>query len=263
MMTNVGALLADLRRSRRMTQLDLAVLAEVSSRHVSFIENSRTRPSRDMLLRLADVLELPLRERNLLLTAGGYAVLYSEQHLESNAMQPVRDALDLMLENHNPFPAIVLDGGWNIVLVNQAQRWLSSQLVGDFPVDAPPNLLRLLFAPHGMRPHIENWDEVASFLLRRLKRQVLTFGKDMHRQLFSELLSAQPPMHWEQMKPVESELPMVTVNIKVESGTLRLFSTLSQFGTALDVGMEELLIESYFPADEFTRMFFKEATPAL
>lgn len=260
-MSAVGALLSELRKTRRLSQLDLGGMADVSARHISFIETGRTQPSREMLLHLADVLEVPLRDRNMLLTSGGYAMVFPEQRLEDPVMAPVRDALKLMLENHNPYPAIVLDGDWNLVMANSAQQRLAAQLSG--PVsNSEPNLLKMMFQSERLRHFIENWDAVAGFLLRRLKRQVLAYGRPSHQQLLKELLQMNPPGEWEHVTTLQTGLPMITVNIKVADKSIKLFSTLSQFGTALDVGMEELLIESYFPADNVTREFFVGLTSA-
>lgn len=260
-MSRVGPLLSELRRSRRMSQLDLSVLADVSSRHISFIENGRSTPSRDMLLRLADVLDLPLRDSNLLLSAGGFAMSYSHNTIDAVEMQPVKEALQLMMDSHDPYPALVMDTCWNIVMANTSQQKIMAllpplQQAGDNGNNQPRNLLHMLFDSQGLRPLIENWDELAGYLLRRLKKQVLMFNQPQVDKLYKQLLLMDPPANWKQPPGREMEGPMITVRFRVGEVTLSLFSTISHFGSALDVGMEEMVIESYFPADETTKAFF-------
>ncbi len=257
-MSVVGPLLSEYRKKNRLSQLDLSLLADVSSRHISFIETGRTRPSRSMLLRLADVLNLPHKDSNLLLHSGGYVAAYTELDLEASDMEPVLDALNLILENHNPYPALVMDASWNVLLANAAQQTMAgkiSNLGGNSPSN---NLLEALFRQDSYRPHIENWDEVASHTLRRLHKQVLAFGRQDDDTLYKRLLEMSPPDNWQQ--PDESALdgPMLTIDINLGGQTLKMFSTLSQFGTALDAGMEELLIESYFPANKACKKFFEQ-----
>ncbi len=255
-MSAVGPLLTEYRKKNRLSQLDLSLLADVSSRHISFIETGRSSPSRSMLLRLADVLDLPHKDSNLLLHSGGYAAAYTELDLNANDMEPVRKALNLILENHNPYPALVMDGSWNILMANQAQLMMSAQIDGG---NSPTNnLLEALFRQDSYRPYIENWDEVASHVLRRLRKQVLAFGKSQDDALYKRLLEMSPPDNWQQPDESPSDGPMLTVDFNMGGQTLKMFSTLSQFGTALDAGMEELLVESYFPADEQSKQFFDQ-----
>jgi len=256
-MSSVGSMLSDYRRRQRVSQQALALGAAVSARHISFIETGRAQPSRAMLLRLADVLEMPAQDTNLLLHAGGFAPAFPRRDLQCAEMAIVRDALRHMLAAHEPFPAQVLDGAWNILMVNGAQQAL---------IDAardgrePPshNLLELVMHPAGYRPLLGNWELVAGHLLRRLRRQVQAYGRDEHRRLLSLLLAMDPPARWQQPE-AQGDLPMLTVDLLLPTAQLRLFSTLSQFGTALDAGLEELVIESYFPADETTRSYFLDA----
>jgi len=258
-MPAVGPLLSEYRKRNRLSQLDLSVLADVSSRHISFIETGRSKPSRAMLLRLADVMDLPLQDSNLLLNSGGYAPAYSELEMEGETMKPVRAALDLILENHNPFPALVMDGCYNLLMTNQAQRKLMAAALQN-PAELPTNnLLLALFREDMFRHLIANWDEVAGHLLRRLRKQVLAFGKSAHEELYEQLLVMKPPKNWMQPDHPQEDGPMLTVDFKMGELALSMFTTLSQFGTALDIGMEELLIESYFPADDATRAFFLQA----
>ncbi|MGB4247567.1 MAG: helix-turn-helix transcriptional regulator [Pseudohongiellaceae bacterium] len=258
MKAEAGRLLSEYRRRSRLSQLDLANLAEVSPRHISFIENGRTQPSRTMLMRLTTALDVDLQDSNLLLQAAGFAPAYSRCDLNSPDMAPVRTALALMLEKQEPYPAVVFDGHWNILMANQAQLRMTAALLHTSEVPPGTNLLHLVFSHEALRPHIVNWDEVAGYLLRRLRRQVLSYSRPQHRQLLQELLHMQPPQGWQTPSHAHDK-PMLTVDVRMGDQVLRLFSTLSQFGTALDIGMEELLIESYFPADDATRDFFMSA----
>lgn len=255
-MTAVGPLLSEYRKRHRLSQLELSLLADVSSRHISFIETGRTRPSREMLLRLADVMNLPLKDSNLLLNSGGYAAAYSELDLDSEEMAAVHNALQLILDNHNPYPALVMDGCYNLLMANQAQQKLMSLALNDLENIPTHNLMEALFREDMFRSQVSNWEEVASHLLRRLRKQVLAYGKPTHQQLYDKLLDLQPPENWQQPDESADDGPMLTVDFKLGDLTLKTFTTVSQFGSALDIGMEELLIESYFPADEATKAFF-------
>ncbi len=255
-MSAVGPLLNEYRKKSRLSQLELSLLADVSSRHISFIETGRSQPSRAMLLRLADVLNLPHQDSNLLLNSGGYAAAYTELDMDSSEMEAVRQALNLILENHNPYPAIVMDSAYNLLMANQAQQNLILQIVGENRQLPTSNILEALFRADAFRPFIANWEDVASHLLRRLRKQVLAYSNAGHVALYDRLLGLSPPPDWQQPAETTSDGPMLTVDFKMGDMTLSMFSTLSQFGTALDIGMEELLIESYFPADEFSRQFF-------
>lgn len=255
-MSAVGPLLSEYRKRSRLSQLDLSLMADVSSRHISFIETGRTSPSRSMLLRLADVLDLPHKDSNLLLHSGGYAAAYTALDLEASDMAPVKDALQLVLDNHNPYPALVMNGNWNVLMANSAQQKMTAQIMKSAPPTS--NLLEAVFRQDCYKPFIENWDEVASHTLRRLRKQVLAFGKPEDDALYKRLLEMSPPENWQQPNDSPEDGPMLTVNFQMAGHSLKMFSTLSQFGTALDTGMEELLIESYFPANEECKEFFQQ-----
>lgn len=255
-MPAVGTVLSEYRRRKRLSQLELSMLAEVSSRHISFIETGRTRPSRGMLLRLAEVLHLPHRDSNLLLSSGGYAAAYTHLDLDSPDMAPVRDALQRILDNHNPLPALVMDGDYNLLMANTAQQQLFAQALGNASPLPSGNVLEAVFLENGFRPLIVNWDEVAGHLLRRLRRQVLAWGKPEQEALLERLQKLAPPQDWQTPHETAVDGPMLTVGFRVGDLTLSMFTTITQFGAALDTGMEEILIESYFPADEACREFF-------
>ncbi len=257
-MSSIGPLLSEYRKRSRLSQLDLSLLADVSSRHISFIETGRTQPSRAMILKLADVMDLPHKESNLLLHTGGFAPAYTNFDFNHDEMAPVRKALSMILDNHNPYPAVVLDGNWNVLMQNQAQATLMSLVIGGDGVPPTANVLEGLFREDCFKHTIANWDDVASHTLRRLRKQVLMTGNKENEDLLKLLLSLSPPTDWQQPSDDQSDGPMLTIDFKMGDQTLSMFSTLSQFGTALDTGMQELMIESYFPADEQCRELFKK-----
>ena len=262
-MTAVGTMLAEYRRMRRLSQMELGLEAEVSARHISFIETGRTDPSREMLMRLAAVLELPQRECNLLLNAGGHPPAYSRLPLDDERLKPVSQALDVMLDNHNPYPALVMDSQWNVLRMNQAQEIIMGMLLpASYRTRSRLNVLELIFDSNGLRPVIQNWDELAGLFLRRLHSEVMAFPTEESRALFDRLLASDPPEDWQQPPSETIEAPMITADLMIQGQKLRIFSTLSRFGTALDINMADLLIEYYFPADETTRQFLQQLTPS-
>ena len=257
-MNAVGSLISEYRKRSHLSQLDLGIMADVSARHISFIETGKSMPSREMLLKLADTLNLSLHDSNLLLNSGGFAPAFSQFQPDAPEMKPVREALAMMLEKQNPYPALVLDGDWNILMVNTGQQFLAQQLAIQPKENGSNNLLELVFDQDCYRPHIANWEEVAGHLLRRLRRQMLAYSKPGQLALFKKLLTMNPPPDWQQPDFQCPEKPVLTVDLKAGNQALKMFSTLSQFGTALDVGTEEILIENYFPADEATKAFFHQ-----
>jgi transcriptional regulator with XRE-family HTH domain len=253
----VGELLRGWRERRRMTQLGLAIQADISTRHLSFVETGRSRPSRDMLLRLAEQLELPLRERNQLLLAGGYAPVYRQTSLDSPPMAGVRAALRQVLAGHEPYPAVVVDRGWNLVDAN-ASVALFTGLAAPELLTAPINVLRVSLHPAGLAPHISNLGEWRAHLLGRLRRQ-LTLTDDPE---LAELLLELDAYPCDQLEP-EVELPGpgdVVVPLRIRHGDqeLSFLSIMASFGTPLDITVAELAIESFFPADPATRSILRD-----
>jgi transcriptional regulator with XRE-family HTH domain len=251
MSANVGELLRDWRQRRRMSQLDLGVAAEVSTRHLSFIETGRARPSPELVLHLAEHLDVPLRERNSLLLAAGYAPRYRETPLMADDMAPVRAALDRILRGHEPFPAIVVDGRWDLVTANRPAMELMTSLVAPHLLEPPVNGLRVSLHPDGLAAHIENLGEYSAHVLARLDRQAAAAGDDRLHELARELRSY--PGVADTIGPSDSaSLLYVPLVIRTPFGVLRFFSTIATFGTALDITIADLAIESFFPADEAT-----------
>jgi transcriptional regulator with XRE-family HTH domain len=257
-----GELLRQWRMTRRMSQLELGMEAGVSARHISFIETGRAKPSREMVIILANVLDIPLRERNLLLHAAGYAPFYSETGLDDLQMAQVRRALELILKQQEPFGAVVFDRHWDIVMVNAAYVRFTNLLLGSshqaatpLTVIPPPrpNLLHMLFDPAGWRPFITNWDMIARSLISRVHREVVLERDPTARELLSAIL-AYPgvPKRWSEP---DFELPqdvIIPIEMRFEGQTLRLFSTITTLGSPHDITLQELRIESFHPADEST-----------
>ena len=257
-------LLKSWREMRKCSQLDLALTSRISQRHVSFLESGRARPSREMVLQLSEALEIPLRERNTLLTAAGFAAMYRETELKSAAMAPVREALKLMLDHHEPNPASVVDREWNILMVNQALVRVFG-LVGDVAAmwqrvcpDGPHNVLKVTFHPEGFRPYIVNFDEAAPVLLNRTRREAAACGSDKLMRLIDEIL-AYPgiPAAWRAPDWQAPPPPVLPLHLAKGTLQLKLFSMITTFGTPQDITTDELRVESFFPADAASAALLK------
>jgi transcriptional regulator with XRE-family HTH domain len=255
----VGALLRRWRRRRRLSQLDLALDAGVSARHLSFLETGRSRPSAQMVLHLADQLQVPLRDRNALLLAAGYAPAYDERPLDAPDMAPVRDALQLVLDGHDPHPAMVVDRHWDVIAGN---RGLELVLDGVAPeLLEPANAMRLALHPDGVAPRVANLAEWRAHLLERLARQVALSGDAGLEKLLEEVSAYPAPQQPDAAPPAHD----VFVPLRLhdgEGGELRFFSTVATFGTAIDITAAELSIESFFPADAHTAEVVRRAVAA-
>jgi transcriptional regulator with XRE-family HTH domain len=250
-----GTLLREWRSRRRVSQLDLAVEAGVSSRHVSFIETGRAQPSRDMVLMLARVLDVPLRDRNELLMAAGYAAMYRATDLESPALEQARRALDFMLRQQEPYPAIVVDRAWNLLKANKgAVRLVETFTDPSAASEWNGNAMRLMFHPRGFRPHIVNWEAMAAALIQWLHRDVLSgIGGAETRRLLEELLSYPGvPPRWRTLDLDVSTAPFLAIDFRKNDLHLRFFSTLTSLGTPHDITLQELRVEAFFPADAET-----------
>jgi transcriptional regulator with XRE-family HTH domain len=246
-----GPLLRHWRERRRLSQLELSNQAEVSTRHLSFVETGRSAPSRDMLLHLADHLDMPLRERNALLLAAGFAPVFPESDFSAPQLAAVRRAVQQVLLAHEPFPAAVVDRYWNLLEGNRSVVLFTAGAAPHL-LEPPVNVLRLSLAPGGIAPHIVNLGEWRAHLLGRLRRQVDFSGDAVLAALLEELRG----YPCDQPEP-EIEMPGpgdVVVPLRIRSGAreLAFFSTVSTFGTPLDVTVAELVIESFFPADAAT-----------
>lgn len=248
----VGALLRDWRQRRRLSQLDLAGDANVSTRHLSCVETGRALPSREMVLRLADRLAVPLRERNRLLTAAGYAPMFSERRLDDPALSSARRALESILKGHEPYPALLVDRHWNLVAAN---RMVPLMLEGLSPEQLRPplNVLRLSLHPQGLAPRIVNLAQWRHHLLERLQQQVEASG-DATLAALAEELRGYPEAPDSGEHVLHGEAPAVAMPLQFRSteGVLTLISTITVFGTPVDITLSELALETFFPADEST-----------
>ncbi len=250
----VGELLRRWRERRRLSQLALALEADVSTRHLSFLETGRSRPSREMVLRLAEQLEIPLRERNSLLVAAGYAPLYPERDLDDPALQPARQAVDLVLAGHKPYPAHAVDRHWTIVASNHVARPLLAGVAPEL-LEPPVNVLRLSLHPEGLAPRIANLGQWRAHILHRLRHQVASAADPTLAALLTELSGYPAPAHEGVEAPLRDLYEtgvVVPLRLRTEWGLLAFFSTITIFGTPVDITLSELAIEAFFPANPET-----------
>ncbi|HEV8153030.1 MAG TPA: helix-turn-helix transcriptional regulator [Solirubrobacteraceae bacterium] len=245
--TRVGPLLRDWRRRRRVSQLDLALGAGVSARHVSFVETGRARPSADMVLRLAEQLDVPLRDRNGLLLAAGYAPAYGRRGLDEPEMGAVREVIDAVLRGHEPYPAVVVDRHWGLVAGNAAIALLTEGVAAEL-LEPPVNVLRLSLHPDGLAPRIANLGQWRAHVLGRLGRQAVATGDPALAALHEEL-AALPG--GEEPEPPGAAIA-VPLRVRAGGEVLSFLTTMTTFDTAADVTVAELAIESFFPADRIT-----------
>lgn len=255
--SHVGELLREWRAARRLSQLDLSFRARSSARHISYIETGKAEPSRDMVMRLADALDMPLRERNVLLLAAGYAPRYPERPLDATELTPVRKAIDLTLAHHEPYPAFLINRHWDVLQTNAGAERLGDFLCGG---SAHANMVRQFCDPTDMRAVVENWEEVARDLLRHLQDEIAAVPSDETAEALLEEALAYPgvPDEWRNRDLEATPSPLLTVVFRKGDRRLRFFSTIASFGTARDVTVEELRIECAFPADEETAVVCRE-----
>jgi transcriptional regulator with XRE-family HTH domain len=249
-----GGQLRAWRLARRVSQEELAGRAGVSPRHVSFVENGKSQPSRDLVLALAGALDIPLRERNTLLTAAGFAAAYRASSLDSDELAHLRRAIDHVLRQQEPYGAIVVDGHFDVLKMNDG----AARLFHHFPpttedgMAAARNIVLATFHPGAIRPYIVNWDDVAAQLVARLHREIAARPGDAELAKLLARVLAQPdvPSEWRAPAPGKAAPPILTVHMRSRTLDVRLFTMLTSIGTPLDVTAEEIHIESYFPADD-------------
>ncbi|MCD7438616.1 helix-turn-helix transcriptional regulator [Streptomyces lincolnensis] len=249
----VGELLRQWRHRRRLSQLDLAIAADVSARHVSLVETGKSNPSADMVLRLAAHLDVPLRDRNRLLLAAGFAPRYAERPLDDGALSAARDAVERVLRAHEPYPAVAFDRRWNIVMTNRAVEPFFADVHPDL-LQPPMNLVRLGLDPRGFAPLVVNLADVRAVFRSRIRRQLAVAPDAELIALYQELL--EPSSEDASSLSVESDvlIPMV---LRFNGRELRLFSTITTFGTPMDITLDEVAIESYYPADAESAAYFE------
>lgn len=240
-----------------MSQLDLALAADVSARHLSFIETGRARPSREMVLHLCDQLAVPLRERNAILLSAGYAPVYPQRSLDDAALAQARKAVELILTGHEPYPALAIDRHWNLVSANHPIARLMAGTAEEL-LSPPVNVLRLSLHPRGLASRIENYAEWRHHILTRLRQQIDASADpvliELHRELSSYRGNSErcPATEW------PSDGVATPLRLRSNVGVLSLFSTTTVFGTPIDVTLAELAIEAFFPADDETAEKLRE-----
>ena len=245
---HIGDHLREWRQRRHLSQLDLAGDAEISARHLSFVETGRAAPSREMVLKLAERLDVPLRERNVLLVAAGYAPAFPQRTLDDPALKAARQAIDLVLKAHEPNPALAVDRHWNLVSANRMvaplRHALEQRLLGQ-----PFNVLRLSFHPEGLAPHTVNLAEWCAHLLARLHRQCEATADPELLKLYEDLKAFPIPAR---RAPLPTDNVAIPFKMRHEGDVLSFFSTTMVFGTPVDITLSELALETFFPADDFT-----------
>ena len=251
--TSFGDALRTWRMHRRMSQLELAARAAVSTKHLSFLETGRAKPSPEMVVHLAEHLDVPIRERNALLLAAGHAPRYGETPLDAEAMAAARRAIEMILEHHQPFPAVVIDRQWNLVAANPAAMLLSEGVAPEV-LEPPVNVVRLSLHPLGLAPRVRNLAEFGGYLLERLRHQAAATADAQLSALVDELTPYLPAGGSPPSPSFEVLLPFV---VELDGTVLSLFTTITTFGTPLDVTTAELAVESFFPADDLTEAWFR------
>jgi transcriptional regulator with XRE-family HTH domain len=254
-LSEVGALLRHWRDSRGKSQLGLSLDSGVSQRHISFVESGRSVPSRETLIGLAETLDIPLRERNALFLAAGYAPIYSDSAWDAAEMQSVAGVLKRMLRQHEPFPALVMDRYWNVLMPNASAPRFFNCFIDLEAHPRPRNILRLMFDPKGMRPFIANWDETAKSLLQRVYRESVGRVIDGKTKELLAALLAYPDVQTEWKTSEESStMPVIPIGFVKDGRVLNYFSLVTTVGTPHSVAAQELRIECMFPADQATEM---------
>ncbi|WP_308163859.1 helix-turn-helix domain-containing protein [Nonomuraea sediminis] len=245
------------RQRRRVSQLDLAIEAEVSARHISFLETGRARPSREMVMKLSEELDVPLRHRNRLLVAAGFAPVFREREVRAPEMEVVRQALDKILAGHEPYPALVVDAGWNLVAANSAVAMFMDGVPEEL-LQEPVNVMRLSLHPQALGGKLLNLAEVRAYLLAQLRRQADASGDGQLAELHDELAGYTYP--GVQLNVAHVPGPgdiLLPLRIRNGDQVLSMFTTIATFGTPLDVTVSELAIETFWPADEQTAAAFR------
>jgi transcriptional regulator with XRE-family HTH domain len=254
---SIGHLLRAWRERRHLTQMDLALDAGVSPRHLSFLETGRSRPTREMIFRLAGSLDVPLRDRNALLLAAGLAPAYTQHRDADPPMGVVNDAIERILSAHMPYPAVVIDAHWDLVAANPAVDALTDGAAAHL-LEPPINVLRLTFHPQGVAPRIINFDEWRSSILDRLKHDMRRTGSAGLETLRDELRTYSSPTPTAEVRATPLFVPL---RLRISGANLALFSTTTVFGTPNDVTVSELAIESFYPDDDATRKYFHDRYP--
>ena len=258
-----GPMLRAWRRRRGSSQLALALQSGVSQRHVSFLESGRARPSREMVVQLTSALDVPLRQRNAMLLAAGFAPVYRESNLATPELTPVRQAIERMLKQQEPYPAVVIDRLWNLLQANEAANAFTVFLF-EGPPPPPPagksaNLLRWLLDPKALRSKVANWEEVARYLVSTTYAEILADGGEPRALAFIEEIMAYPdvPASFRKVRFEDRPSPVLTIDYLVGGKSLSVFTTIATLGTPQDVTLQEVRIECFFPADDRSDALFR------
>ena len=253
-----GDILRHWRKVRRLSQMDLALAANVSTRHLSFVETGRSQPGYDLVLRLTEVLDLPLRHINSMLVAAGYAPRYTAWSLDDDQTGIVRAALERMLAQHEPYPAFVTTRNYDLMMSNNgAQKLISWLTDGDDLLSRFSNSYRLLFAPDGLRPYVANFELVQDMLLKRLREESISYQSETLFQLYEACAADVTDLNRIEEAVVDQQLPVMSLELRKDDIKVCFFSTVTTFGTAIDVTTQELRIECLFPANEETRQLIQ------
>jgi len=247
-----GDILRFWRKLNRISQLDLALDVGVSSKHLSFVETGKSQPSRNLILKMAQALKLPLRHRNAFLKAAGYAAEFGEDPFNGQKMEIVRQALQRMLDKHEPYPALVINTGYNILMTNSGFDQILAYFVGENALKKYDNVYRLTFADDGLRQYIKDWPVIEHFMLGRLWEDVVSTQNDELLALYediSRLRNSEEPLNYQ----IDNDLPIMSLTLDKNSVKATFFTTITTLGTPLDLAAQELRIESLFPADETTK----------
>src|SRR5687767_10605774 len=254
---SVGELLRSWRQSKGLSQFDVAMHAGFSARHISFIETGRAQPSRDALLAIAESLEVPLRERNRLLTAGGFANVYKETQLAAADMAQVRQVLQLILDRHMPYGALVLDRFSTCLMGNAASGKLLAQVADASLLTPNANMLRVVFHPQGVRRYIVNWPDVARVLLDRAERELSSADDAAALTLLEEIRGYAGNLPKPASRRLQSDDVLLPVHLRKDAIELRMFTTIMTIGTPQDITLQELRIETFFPADQASELTWR------
>lgn len=266
--TSFPSMCREWRRYRQLSQLDLALAADVSQRHVSWLETGRSQPSREMVIRLSDAMNIPFRERNRLLKSAGFTASYNESSLDDPIMAPIMNALNHILHNHEPLPAVVVDRFWNVKKRNQAANMLlalgdTESLLPEITNDQGEiNLAQLTLHPQGLRRFITNWEEAAPSFIQRLKEEASSSCDKQIQTQFARIIEMAgdiptiPADQDQSSQSPEQLLPILPLNLDIDGLQLSFFSVISTFGTPQDITTDEVRIEAFYPADDATQAFF-------
>lgn len=250
------------RQRCKLSQLDLALAADISQKHLSYLETGRSKPSRTMVIRLCEAMQLPLRDRNRFLQLAGFSAEYHERQLSDADMGPINNAIDAILQQHNPYIAVAVDKRWNLIKQNEASERFNQFMAGQYPAIVPLlqrrplNLIELTLHPDGLQPLITNWPEFATMMRQRLEQELIACSEEQEHLRLSTLIQQLARQNISRAAEHTSLLPVVPLNLKIAGQQLSLFSVISTIGTPQDITADEIRIESFYPMDEDTKAFF-------